>query len=110
MEGISDGFAGDDCFVCGLLWPGARPCQRCRGAVQWNGARMMDEGLVLARISRAYQDWLDDRDVASLAAFLAAVHADAPMSIEQLDDLGTDLDQLRRAWQRLAPDQAPDGW
>lgn len=107
MEGIVDGFAGDDCFVCGLLWPGTRPCPRCRGAVRWTGARMMDEGLVLVRISRAYQDWRDDGDAAALAAFLAAVHADAPASIDQLDELGTDLDQLRRAWQRVAPDQAP---
>jgi hypothetical protein len=107
MEGIRDGFAGDDCFVCGLLWPGDRPCRRCRGSVQWHSARMIDGGLIEVRLARAYQDWRDDGDVESLAAFLTAVHADAPESIEHLEAFGLDLDQLRRAWQRAAPDQAP---
>jgi hypothetical protein len=108
MEGIRDGFAGDDCFVCGLLWPGERPCRRCGGRVQWNAARMSDPGLVQARLTRAYEAWRADGDVASLAAFLDAVHADAPESIEALETLGLDLDQLRRAWQRAAPDESPD--
>src|SRR4051812_21020416 len=107
MEGIRDGFAGDDCFVCGLLWPGARPCPRCAGAVQWSGARMMDGGVVVVRLVRALEDWRDLGDRDALAALLAAIHDDAPESLDHLDELGLDLDQLRRAWQRLAPEQAP---
>jgi|GEM_PF-2924826 len=107
MEGIRDGFAGDDCFVCGLLWRNARPCPRCRGAVQWNSARMMDDALVMVRLTRAYEDWKDAGDAESLASFLEAVHVDAPESIDQLDGFGLDLDLLRRAWQRAAPDEAP---
>ena len=45
MEGIRDGFVGDDCFVCGLLWPGARPCVRWvfAGAYRSAGNRGMAE-------------------------------------------------------------------
>lgn len=108
MEGIRDGFAGDDCFVCGLLWPGTRPCPRCRGAVQWHGASMMDGGLVLARIGRVFDDWRAEGSADALAALLTAVHADVPESLDALDTLGTDLDELRRAWERLMPAETPD--
>ena len=53
MEGMRDGFVGDDCFVCGLLWPGARPCLRCGGRSSYESARMMDPGLVRVRLARA---------------------------------------------------------
>lgn len=107
MEGIRDGFASDDCFVCGLLWPAARPCPRCRGSVQWVGAAMMDAGVVMVRLARAYDDWQCDGDVESLARLLTAIHLDGDEAIELLPELGTDLEQLRRAWQRLAPQWSP---
>lgn len=109
MEGIRDGFVGDDCFVCGLLWPGARPCPRCRGRASWCEARMTDDALVVVRITRAWDVWEGDGDREALAALLTVVHADGEAAIEALDTVGTDLERLRRAWTRLAPDEVPLG-
>lgn len=103
MEGVRDGFAAEDCFVCGLLWPGTSPCPRCGGAVRWQHAAIVDD----AHLAGAYQRWCGDGDRDALAAFLTALHAEAPDSLAQLDGLGTDLDALRAAWARLAPDQKP---
>lgn len=108
MEGIRDGYAGDDCFVCGLLWPGTRPCPRCAGAVQWHAAAMMDAGLVAVRVARAYEDWRAEGDDDALEVLLTVVHANAPESLDALEELGTDVDQLRRAWTRVAPEHSPD--
>jgi methylphosphotriester-DNA--protein-cysteine methyltransferase len=108
MEGIRDGFVGDDCFVCGLLWPGARPCVRCGSRGNYASARLMDPGVVRVRIARAYDRWEGAGDAEALAALLTEVHLDQPESLEALDELGVDLGQLRRAWQRLAPDETPD--
>ncbi|MBK9036471.1 MAG: hypothetical protein IPL61_35365 [Myxococcales bacterium] len=105
MEGIRDGCIGDDCFVCGLLWPHARPCPRCGGRGRWRDARMMTEGAVVVRVARALDAWHGASDVDALAALLDVVHQDAPASLDALAELGVDLDQLRRAWQRSAPDQ-----
>ena len=107
MEGIRDGYAGDDCFVCGLLWPGARPCPRCGGAMRWHHAAMMDEGYVLARIARAYDTWRGSPGEDELAALLEVVHADQPGSLDALEDLGGSLDGLRRAWADLHPEHVP---
>lgn len=107
MEGIRDGGVIDDCFVCGLLWPHARPCPRCGGRAQFADARLADPGVVRARLGRAHDAWLRDGDAASLAALLTAVHVDQPESLDALAELGGDLELLRRAWRRCAPDQAP---
>lgn len=108
MEGIRDGWAGDDCFVCGWLWPHARPCPRCRGAVTWHSARMMDDGVVTVRVLRALDAWQGSGEVEDLAALLSAIHLDLPGSLEVMDDHGLDVETLRRAWRRAAPEQAPD--
>lgn len=107
MEGIRDGFVGDDCFVCGLLWPGARPCMRCGGRSGYESARMMDPALVRVRLVRALDRWEAEGDVDTLAALLTEIHRDQPESLEALEELGHDLERLRRAWERLAPDETP---
>lgn len=107
MEGIRDGFVGDECFVCGLLWPGARPCVRCGGRGNYHSAQLMDPALVRVRVARALDRWQGDGDADSLAALLTAVHLDQPESLEALAELGGDLEGLRRAWERLAPDETP---
>lgn len=107
MEGIRDGFVNDGCFVCSLLWPGTYPCPRCRGRADYASARMMDPGLVRVRVARAHDAWEREADADSLAALLSAVHLDAPESLEALDELGCDLEHLRRAWRDLAPEHAP---
>jgi methylphosphotriester-DNA--protein-cysteine methyltransferase len=109
MEGIRDGFVGDDCFVCGLLWPGARPCPRCRGRASWCEARMMDDALVAVRVARAWDAWEAEGDREALAALLTVVHLDGEAALEALDGVGTDLERLRRAWTRLASDEVPSG-
>lgn len=106
MEGIRDGFAGDDCFVCGLLWPGLRPCPRCGGAMRWVPARIVDGGVALAQVARALDTWrmVGGRD--ELEALLEVVHGGAPETLDALAELGTGLDELRRAWARVAPELA----
>ena len=105
---MRDGWIGDDCFVCGWLWPHARPCPRCRGSASWNHARLMDDAVVTVRVLRAYDEWRLADDVFSLAALLTAIYVDLPSSLEVAAEHGIDIERLRRAWQRAAPDQAPD--
>lgn len=104
MEGMRDGFAGDECFVCGLLWPGRRPCPRCRGAMRWVPAQLLDEGVALAQVARALDGWRGGGDLEALEALLAVLHAGAPVALDALAELGGDLDELRRAWSRLTGD------
>ncbi len=107
MEGMRDGFVVDGCFVCDLLWPGARPCVRCGGRGNWESARLVDPGLVRVRLARALDRWEGAGDVDSLAALLTEVYLDQPESLEALEELGGDLERLRRAWERLAPAETP---
>lgn len=111
MEGIRDGWAGDDCFVCGWLWPHARPCPRCRGALAWHPARLADDAVVTVRVLRALDEWQRSGDQHALEALLTTLHLDRPTSLEVAADHNLDVDRLRRDWRRLAPDQAPaDDW
>lgn len=103
---MRDGYAGDDCFVCGLLWPGARPCRRCSGGMRWVPARWLDEQGALLVVGRALDTWRSLGDRASLEALLEAVHGGQPLTVEALADLGSSLDELRRAWTRVAPEHA----
>lgn len=106
MEGIRDGHAGDDCFVCGLLWPGARPCPRCGGRMSWVPARMLDEQLALLEVGRALDTWRSLGGREELERLLEIVHRGAPLTVDALADLGGSLDELRRAWTRVAPEHA----
>jgi len=108
VEGIRDGFAGDECFVCGLLWPGERPCRRCGGAMRWHHAAIADDQIVLIKVGRALDAWRALGGDAELEALLDVVHVEAPASLDALADLGGSLDELRRAWATLHPEHAPD--
>ena len=98
---MRDGHAGDDCFVCGLLFPGERPCPRCRGGMRWVPAQWMDDQSALLAVGRKLDTWRSLRDRESLEALLECVHAGQPMTVEALEDLGGSLDELRRAWSSL---------
>ncbi len=107
MEGMRDGFAGDTCFVCGLLWPYRRPCPRCRGGMRWVPARWLDEQSALLAVGRALDTWRSLGDRASLEALLECVHGGEWFTVEALEDLGSSLDELRRAYAEVAPEHAP---
>lgn len=109
VEGIRDGWAGDDCFVCGWLWPHARPCPRCRGALAWHPARLIDDGVVTVRVVRALDAWQRSGDRDDLEELLTVLHLDRPGSLDVAAEHGLDVEVLRRTWQRVAPDQAPHG-
>jgi hypothetical protein len=106
VEGIRDGHAGDECFVCGLLWPGARPCRRCGGRMRWSPATMLDENLALIKVGRALDTWRSRGGREALEELLEIVHAGGSLTVDALHDMGGDLDELRRAYARLAPEHA----
>ncbi len=104
MEGMRDGYAGDDCFVCGLLWPGARPCPRCAGGMRWVPAQIFDADVALVKVARALDSWRGSGGRDELEALLEVVHAGAPVTLDALADLGSSADELRRAWSLVAPE------
>lgn len=107
MEGIIDGRARDDCFVCGLLWPETEDCPRCRHRLSWQPAMLADELDVLARVARGWDTWKLTEDSSELETLLEALHRLAPASLEALAMVGGDLDQLRRAWRQAEPNLSP---
>ena len=102
MEGVRDGGAVDDCFVCALLWPGTDPCPRCAGAMHWRPASLASDDALDARITAATAAWRAAPSRATLEALLELLHAGAaPLPAELA------LDDLRRAWTQVAPEHAP---
>jgi hypothetical protein len=108
MEGIVDGRVADECFVCGLLWPGLVPCPRCAGSMRWLSATVADELDVLARVARGWDSWQASQDIDWLERLLEELHRFAPGSLDALTSVGGDLDTLRDAWSTCMPGQAPD--
>ncbi len=107
MEGIRDGFAGDDCFVCALLWPDTRPCRRCGGAMRWHHAAISDEAVQLVKVGRALDAWQASAGDDELDTLLDVLHVGLPESLEALAGLGGSLDELRQAWARRHPALVP---
>ncbi|MEZ4403082.1 MAG: hypothetical protein R3B06_23870 [Kofleriaceae bacterium] len=107
MEGIVDGAICDDCFVCGVLWPGLAACPRCGGRARWQPARMDHAAVDGGDVSDLAARWHRRGDLAALTALLEALHAD-PADADPAAS-GLDFDRLRAAWRRLCPAQAPPG-
>lgn len=101
MEGIRDGRPVDDCFVCGLLWPGLIPCPRCGGGMKWVAAQLVDDDAARARVVAAHDAYLAAPSRATLEPLLVLLH-DTGLSCP------TSLDDLRIAWTWVAPEQVPD--
>ncbi len=74
--------------------------------MRWVPARLMDEDIALVQVARALDTWRMTGFDDDLAALLEIVHAGAPMTLDVLPDLGLSVDELRRAWTRVAPEHA----
>jgi len=107
MEGIFDGRAADDCFVCGLLWPELEACPRCERRMRWLSAELADDLGVMTRIARAWDSWRATGDRDWLERLLDDLHRFAPGSLDALAAVGGGLDQLRAAWADAAPALSP---
>jgi len=107
MEGICDGRASDDCFVCGLLWPELGDCPRCGHHLSWQPAVLTDELDTLARVARAWDTWRFTEDTSDLETLLTTLHRLAPPSLEALAAVGGDLERLRQAWRSAEPNLSP---
>ena len=58
MEGISDGLAVDDCFVCAFLWPSDESCSACAKTMRYLPAMMVQN--FDQAILKAKRDFVDD--------------------------------------------------
>lgn len=107
MEGIRDGAARDDCFLCGLLFPEEHQeaCPRCGRSMRYQPARMLDAGALRAEVRGAVARYLTEADagLAPLESLLETLHELAPESLEVLDEEALDvtLDELRERWVAL---------
>ena len=105
MEGVYDGAASDDCFLCGLLFPDRYrdDCPRCHRRMRYQPAVQMDsltlESNVIATAQR-YQS-APSTDVAKrLEELLVLLHRFAPESLTALASATQlQLPELRERWQ-----------
>ena len=108
MEGIYDGGACDDCFLCALLEPESYDgdCPRCHNRMRYQPAVHMDaptlEHNVVAATARLSKAGADERHNA-LTELLTLLHRFAPAGPELLvSKTDTTLDSLRAAWAELS--------
>jgi len=100
LEGIRDGRALDNCFVCGLLFPDIGECPRCGCRMHYVPAESVDiESVVSECLARYSTD-----PKAMLEELLTTLHSYAPHSLDLLEAAGgPTLDELRRLWRASAP-------
>lgn len=107
MEGMYDGGASDDCFVCGLLFPERYDsgCPRCHNRMRYHAAVHMDypslERTVMTS-ARRYQQAAQEDKAVRLEELLALLHRFSPESLNILHGATElELPQLRNHWQTL---------
>ena len=107
MEGIYDGSARDDCFLCALLEPERYDngdCPRCHSRMRYHAAVQMDapslEGNLRAAIARYREAGASDRGQ-RLVELLTLVHRFSADSLPLLEQDGPSLAELRAAWREL---------
>jgi hypothetical protein len=108
VEGIYDGSARDDCFLCALLEPERYDdgdCPRCHSRMRYHAAVNMDaptlESSVQAAVARYQRDSGGDK-WQRLVELLTLVHRFSPDSLAVLERDGPTLDELRTAWKELS--------
>ncbi len=105
MEGIRDGEAVDNCFLCALIFPDlyADDCPRCRRRMRYSPAEHLDgpaTDAVVGNAIEAYRDALTSRD--RLIELLALLHRLQPQSLEVLERSPLTLDELRFAYKLVS--------
>jgi hypothetical protein len=105
VEGIYDGAARDDCFLCALVEPEryADDCPRCHKRMRYQPAVRMDAPTLERQLGDAVDRYrrAGNQPRQALEDLLTLLHRFSPDALIMLEERSLSLDELRAAWRAL---------